>query len=118
MIDKELFKEYINQKYPEKYHITEIEEISVVDVRYGPSQIDKSSSFYEEVKRNGYVMLRMVKPIWSGWKVVEERFVSKANIDQVGTWRRVIKGNGNRFNYTPYMEWVRDSKLRKLGIHD
>ena len=115
-VDKELFKEYINQKYPEKYHITEIEEISVMDVRYTVNQFDKSFSFYEEVKKNGYIVIKMIKPTWSGWKIVEEKFISKANIDQIGTWRRVDKRDGNRFNYTSYMEWVRDSKLRKLGI--
>ena len=115
-INKDKFKEYINNKYPESIHISEIKSISINNMKYYKDQLSKDSKYLEVVEKNGFVELVMIKPIWSGWKVVNKNNTRKELID---TWAYRDNRTSNRFNLESYQQWlidIRDNKLETLGI--
>jgi hypothetical protein len=83
IIDKNKFKEYINDKLSESIHINEIKSISINNMKYHKDQLSKDSKYHEVVEKNGFVDLVMIKPIWIGWKVVNENNTRK---ELIGTW--------------------------------
>jgi hypothetical protein len=116
IIDKNKFKEYINDKHRESIHINEIKSISINNMKYHKDQLSKDSKYHEVVEKNGFVDLVMIKPIWSGWKVVNENNTRK---ELIGTWAYRDNRTNNRFSLEAYQEWlvdVRDKKLESIGI--
>ena len=116
IIDKNKFKEYINDKLSESIHINEIKSISINNMKYHKDQLSKDSKYHEVVEKNGFVDLVMIKPIWSGWKVVNENNTRK---ELIGTWAYRDNRTNNRFSLEAYQEWlvdVRDKKLESIGI--
>jgi hypothetical protein len=39
-------------------------------MKYHKDQLSKDSKYHEVVEKNGFVELVMIKPIWNGWKIV------------------------------------------------
>ena len=116
IIDKDKFKEYINDKFSESIHISEINSISINNMRYYKDQVPKDSKYHEVVEKNGFVELVMIRPIWSGWKVVNENNTRK---ELIGTWAYRDNRTSNRFILEAYQEWlveVRNKKLESIGI--
>jgi hypothetical protein len=116
IIDKNKFKEYINDKHRESIHINEIKSISINNMKYHKDQLSKDSKYHEVVETNGFVELVMIKPRWSGWKVVNENNTRK---ELIGTWAYRDNRTNNRFSLEAYQEWlvdVRDKKLESIGI--
>lgn len=116
IIDKNKFKEYINDKHRESIHINEIKSISINNMKYHKDQLSKDSKYHEVVEKNGFVDLVMIKPIWSGWKVVNENNTRK---ELIGTWAYRDNRTNNRFSLEAYQEWLvdaRDKKLESIGI--
>ena len=97
-VNKDKFKEYINNKYSESIHISEIKSISINNMKYYKDQLSKDFKYHEVVEKNGFVELVMIKPIWSGWKVVNEKFCTSTRWKEfIGTWS--YRDNRlNRFN--------------------
>ncbi len=117
IIDKNKFKDYVNQKYSESIHINEIKSISIKNVRYHKDQVSKDSKYLEVVEKNGFVELVMIKPIWNGWKIVDnvKEFTNTKHL--IGTWAYRENITSNRYNLEAYQEWlieVRDKKLEEL----
>lgn len=115
-VNKDKFKEYINNKYSESIHISEIKSISINNMKYYKDQLSKDFKYHEVVEKNGFVELVMIKPIWSGWKVVNENNTRK---ELIGTWAYIDNRTSNRFSLESYQQWlmdIRDSKLETLGI--
>lgn len=121
IVDKDKFKEYINDKLSESIHINEIKSISINNMKYHKDQLSKDSKYHEVVDKNGFVELVMIRPIWSGWKVVNENNTRK---ELIGTWayrdnRTIFATPKNRFSLESYQEWlveVRNKKLESIGI--
>lgn len=116
IIDKDKFKEYINDKHSESIHINEIKSISINNMKYHKDQLPKDSKYHEVVEKNGFVELVMIRPIWSGWKVVNENNTRK---ELIGTWAYRDNRTSNRFSLEAYQEWlveVRNMKLESIGI--
>lgn len=116
VIDRDKFKEYINNKYPDSFHVNDIVRMEFYKTRYYKDQLHKDSDYHEMVDRNGFVELTMIKPTWSGWKIVPDRITDK---QYVGTWAYRDSRTSNRFNVDGYQEWlidVRDKKLESIGI--
>ncbi len=106
-IDKDKFKTYINEKYVESIRVDDIESITIKSVRY--YDLSEDSIYNDVIKRDGFVDLLMIKPIWSGWKLVigpTARFA--------GTWAYLNSRSGNRFNLETYQKWLVDVRDRKL----
>ena len=121
IIDKNKFKEYINDKLSESIHINEIKSISINNMKYHKDQLSKDSKYHEVVGKNGFVELVMIKPIWSGWKVVNDinSSFNLARKEFIGTWAYRDNRTSNRFSLEAYQEWlvdVRDKKLESIGI--
>ena len=121
IVDKDKFKEYINDKHSESIHINEIKSISINNMKYYKDQVPKDSKYHEVVEKNGFVELVMIKPIWSGWKVVND-INSSFNLTRkelIGTWAYRDNRTSNRFSLESYQEWlveVRNKKLESIGI--
>ena len=137
IVDKDKFKEYINDKHSESIHINEIKSISINNMKYHKDQLSKDSKYliipafslgrtqeivfvldklHEVVDKNGFVELVMIRPIWSGWKVVNENNTRK---ELIGTWAYRDNRTSNRFSLESYQEWlveVRNKKLESIGI--
>ena len=137
IIDKDKFKEYINDKHSESIHINEIKSISINNMKYHKDQLSKDSKYliipafslgrtqeivfvldklHEVVDKNGFVELVMIRPIWSGWKVVNENNTRK---ELIGTWAYRDNRTSNRFSLESYQEClveVRNKKLESIGI--
>ena len=125
IVDKDKFKEYINDKHSESIHINEIKSISINNMKYYKDQVPKDSKYHEVVEKNGFVELVMIRPIWSGWKVVNENNTRKELIgtwayrDNIGTWAYRDNRTSNRFSLESYQEClveVRNKKLESIGI--
>ena len=121
IIDKNKFKEYINDKHSESIHINEIKSISINNMKYYKDQVPKDSKYHEVVEKNGFVELVMIKPIWSGWKVVNDinSSYNLARKEFIGTWAYRDNRTSNRFSLEAYQEWlveVRNKKLESIGI--
>ena len=79
-------------------------------------KLSKDSKYHEVVDKNGFVELVMIRPIWSGWKVVNENNTRK---ELIGTWAYRDNRTSNRFSLESYQEWlveVRNKKLESIGI--
>lgn len=120
IIDKDKFKEYINSKYSESIHMNDIESISINNMKYHKDQLSKDSKYHEVVDKNGFVDLVMIRPIWSGWKVVNEKFcTSSKRKELIGTWGYRDNRTNNRYSLESYQQWLidrRDKKLESIGI--
>lgn len=116
IIDKDKFKEYINTKYEDQYHVNEIESIKINKMRYFKDQVDVTSRYNDVVERYGSVEVLMVKVEWLGWKVVSQKSTSHRP-EFAGTF--AYSNRTNRFNLEVYQEWLidtRDKKLESIGI--
>jgi len=120
IIDKDKFKEYINDRFHESIHMTEIHSISINNMKYYKDQVPKDSKYHEVVEKNGFVEVIMIKPKWSGWKVVNEKFcTSSKRKELIGTWAYRDSRTNHRYGLEAYQEWlvdVRDKKLESIGI--
>ena len=123
IVDKDKFKEYINDKHSESIHINEINSISINNMKYYKDQVPNNhdhckwlSKYHEDVEKNGFVEVVMIKPIWAGWKVVNENNTRK---ELIGTWAYRDNRTSNRFSLESYQQWLidtRDKKLESIGI--
>lgn len=122
-IDKDKFKTYLNTKFVDKIRVDDIKNITINKMMYHRDQLSKDSIYYDVIKKNGFVELLMIKPIWSGWKLVTDytnsavpippQYVSKF----AGTWGYRDNRTSNRFNFDSYQKWlieVRDKKLESI----
>lgn len=120
IIDKDKFKEYINDRFSESIHINEINSISIINMRYYKDQVPKDSKYHETVEKNGFVEALMVRPIWRGWKIVNEKgSYNLARKEFIGTWAYKDNRTNHRYSLEAYQEWLidrRDKKLESIGI--
>ena len=119
IIDKDKFKEYINDKFHESIHITEIHSISIKNMNHYKA-VPKDSKYHEDVEKNGFFEVIMIRPIWSGWKVMNEKFcTSSKRKELIGTWAYKDSRTNHRYELEAYQKWlvdVRDKKLESIGI--
>ena len=118
-IDKDILKEYINQKYSDKYHITEVIDCRIEKKKFYKSMISKESydSFVSEnpeLLKDGYIQMILIRPTWNGWSLVTEKTTSYKNKHLVGTFRYRESRKGIGFNINTYKNWLRDYKLNQL----
>jgi hypothetical protein len=108
MINKDMFKQYMNTKYVDTLRVDDIISISVHKVTYTKSQIDSDSGYYDLCLKQGFVILDMVIPVFNGYK-------KSGN----GRWYLFKDKNSFRFNLESYNDWIvemRDNKLELMGI--
>lgn len=118
-IDKDILKDYINQKYSDKYHITEVIDCRIEKKKFYKSMISKESydSFVSEnpeLLKDGYIQMILIRPTWNGWSLVTEKTTSYKNKHLVGTFRYRESRKGIGFNINTYKNWLRDYKLNQL----
>ena len=104
MINLENLKEYINNKYPDKYRIISISRAIVIKKRYLESQIH--SDVYRSRVNNGYLDIDMIESSWIGWVTRDRTPLPPAS--SFSERRRTS------FNYEVFIEWERNYKLEKI----
>lgn len=113
IIDKLKLKEYINNKYHGSVYVNKIISTEICKKRYGIEQISTESCYYDDVCRDGVVILDMIKCFWSGWVIVTKETSSLSS--PVGTWR--LSERYRWYNLDKYNEWIvdiRDKQIEEL----
>jgi hypothetical protein len=117
-IDKDILKEYINQKNSDR-HITEVIDYKIKTQKIykhmiSPESYDSFLLESPELQKNGYYEATFIRPIWNGWSIVTEKTTSHINKHLVGTFRYWENHRGISCNIDTYKIWLRDYKLNQL----
>ena len=117
-IDKEILKEYINQKNSDR-HITEIIDYKIKTQKIykhmiSPESYDSFLLDNPELEKNGYVEMIFIRPTWNGWSIVTERTTSHINKHLAGTFRYRENRKSISLNIETYKIWLRHYKLSQL----
>jgi hypothetical protein len=115
-IDKDILKEYINQKNSNK-HVKEVIDYKIKTQKIYKHQISPESyvSFVldnPELEKDGYIERTFIRPTWNGWSLVNT--TSHQNKHLVGTYRYSENRRGIGCNIDTYKIWLRDYKLNQL----
>ena len=117
-IDKEILKEYINQKNSDK-HVKEVIDYKIKTKKIykhmiSPKSYDSFLLENPELQKNGYVEMTFIRPICNGWSIVTEKTTSHINKHLVGTYRYSENRRGIGCYVDTYKIWLRDYKLNQL----
>ena len=138
MINLELIKEYINQKYPDRIIVDEVISYETRLMRFpkrdskvnehlilnGNGLVNLSPTDYS----NGeYDIIEMIKPTWIGSKKIKTKVTESRNpcgeillitpsdpCDINGEWKHFNKVNNHRFNKSSLLKWIRDKKIEQI----
>lgn len=117
-INKDILKEYINQKKSDK-RITEI-----IDYKIETRKIYKhmlTPDFYNQLileyprfEKDRYIEMTFIKPTWNGWSIVTEKRISYQTKHLIGTFEYRKNRKSNSFNLDNYKNWLRDYKINEI----
>ena len=115
-IDKEILKEYINQKNSDK-HVKEVIDYKIKTQKIykhmiSPESYDSFVLDNPELEKDGYIERTFIRPTWNGWSIVTEP--TTINKHLVGTFRYRENRKSIACNIDTYKIWLRDYKLNQL----
>ena len=127
-IDKDILKEYINQKNSDKHITSVIRVTEVIDYKIKTQKIYKhmilpesyeafvlESPELEKLEKDGYYEATFIRLIWNGWSLVTRGHISAHSLeDLVGTFRYQENRQNIACNIDTYKIWLRDYKLNQL----
>ncbi len=137
MISKELIKEYINQKYPDRIIVDEVISYKINTMRFHQKDKDNKVTDHLIVNGNGisptqyvngdYILIEMIKPTWNGYKKIKTKVTESSNpcgeillispfdnCDINGEWKHFNKINNHQFNKSSLLKWIRDKKIEQI----
>jgi hypothetical protein len=118
-IDKDILKEYINQKNSDK-HVKEVIDYKIKTQKIykhmiSPESYDSFVSDNPELEKDGYIERTFIRPTWNGWSLVTgKNNITYINKHLVGTFRYRENRRGIGCNIDTYKIWLRDYKLNQL----
>jgi hypothetical protein len=122
-IDKDILKEYINQKNSDKHITSVIRVTEVIDYKIKTQKIYKHMILPESYEafvlespelEDGYYEATFIRLIWNGWSLVTRGHISAHSLeDLVGTFR-YQENRKKLINIDTYKIWLRDYKLNQL----
>lgn len=105
IINKELFKKFINGEKSHRFRINEIHEIKIKYRRWLYENIPDGSMYKKLAEPTGFANVKMIFPVWDGWRInlkTNDYFIYKKNI------------NIDLFSYELYVKWKRKYNLKEL----
>ena len=117
-IDKDILKEYINQKNSDR-HITEVIDYKIKTQKIykhmiSPESYDSFLLDNPELEKNGYFERTFIRPTWNGWSIVTEKTTTDRKRHLAGTFRYRENRKSIGLNIDTYKNWLRDYKLNQL----
>jgi hypothetical protein len=131
-IDKDILKEYINQKNSDKHITSVIRVTEVIDYKIKTQKIYKhmilpesyeafhlESPELEKLEKDGYYEATFIRLIWNGWSLVTRAHISANSLEDgtyglVGTFRYQENRQNIACNIDKYKIWLRDYKLNQV----
>lgn len=114
MINKNQLIEYINQKYENNKHITEIFSYKIENRKFHKSQISEYSRYYEryceKADKDGFVFVLMINISCRGWYMKTKE--NTAFKELIGTYQ--LRNSYQIINLDSYNEWLADHRNNKI----